>query len=61
MRSSSLVIMNLDQILSEIGDYGKYQKNLLFFVFLPGMIPCAFHAYNQLFMTAAPPDCCISR
>lgn len=50
--------MDLDNVLEEIGEFGKYQKNLIFFVFLPCMFPCAFHAYNQLFMGTASTNCC---
>ena len=50
--------MDLDDVLKDIGEYDKYQRNLLLFVFLPCMFPCAFHAYDQLFMIDSPPHCC---
>ncbi|XP_065200296.1 beta-alanine transporter [Planococcus citri] len=53
--------MDLDKILCEIGEFGNYQKKLILLVFLPCMFPCAFHAYNQLFMAISPPHCCISK
>lgn len=52
--------MDLDDVLKDIGEYDKYQQNLLLFVFLPCMFPCAFHAYDQLFMIDSPPHCCRS-
>ena len=47
-------IINFDLILPDVGEYGTYQKLMVWFVFLPGMIPCGFHAYNQLFMATMP-------
>ncbi|XP_022920051.2 beta-alanine transporter [Onthophagus taurus] len=50
--------MDLDDILPEIGEYGRYQKSILWLVLLPGVFPCGFHAYNQLFMAATPEHWC---
>ena len=50
--------MDFDDILPDVGEYGKYQKLMVWFVFLPGMIPCGFHAYNQLFMATIPKSHC---
>ena len=47
-------MIDFDLILPDIGEYGTYQQLMVWFVFLPGMIPCGFHAYNQLFMASAP-------
>lgn len=48
--------MDLDNLLPDIGDFGRYQKLLLWLICLPACIPCGFCAFNQLFMTDAPDD-----
>ena len=50
--------MDFDDILPDVGEYGKYQQLMVWLVLLPGMIPCGFHAYNQLFMATVPPHHC---
>ncbi|PSN35518.1 Carcinine transporter [Blattella germanica] len=50
--------MDLDAILPDVGEFGAYQQLLLWFVLLPGVLPCGFHAYNQLFMAARPEHWC---
>lgn len=50
--------MDLDDILPEIGEFGTYQKSILWFVLLPAVFPCGFHAYNQLFMAGVPEHRC---
>ena len=50
--------MDLDAILPDVGEFGSYQQLLLWFVLLPGVLPCGFHAYNQLFMAAKPEHWC---
>ncbi|XP_055600544.1 carcinine transporter-like isoform X1 [Uranotaenia lowii] len=47
---------DLDELLPTIGEFGRYQKLLLWFVCLPACIPCGFGAFNQLFMTDTPGD-----
>ncbi|XP_031348588.1 beta-alanine transporter isoform X1 [Photinus pyralis] len=51
-------MMDLDDLLTEIGQFGKYQKSVLWLVLLPCVFPCGFHAYNQLFMAAKPDHWC---
>ena len=51
--------VDFDLILPDVGEYGNYQKLMVWFVFLPGMIPCGFHAYNQLFMATLPKFRCL--
>lgn len=41
---------DLDELLPSIGEFGKYQKLLLWFICLPACIPCGFCAFNQIFM-----------
>ncbi|KAM7351840.1 carcinine transporter isoform 2-T2 [Cochliomyia hominivorax] len=47
---------DLDDILPTIGEFGKYQKLLVFGICLPACIPCGFCAFNQLFMADTPGD-----
>lgn len=46
----------MDDILPVLGEFGKYQKLLLWLICLPACIPCGFCAFNQLFMTDTPDD-----
>lgn len=48
--------LDLDDLLPALGEFGCYQKLLLWFVCLPACIPCGFCAFNQLFMVDAPDD-----
>lgn len=48
--------LDLDDLLPFIGEFGCYQKMLLWFICLPACIPCGFCAFNQLFMTDTPDD-----
>ncbi|KAE8752452.1 hypothetical protein FOCC_FOCC000923 [Frankliniella occidentalis] len=50
--------MDLDDLLPQVGEFGRYQKILLWFVCLPACIPCGFCAFNQLFMADTPPHWC---
>jgi len=50
--------MDLDTILPDVGEFGTYQQLVLYLVLLPGVLPCGFHAYNQIFMAAAPDHWC---
>lgn len=50
--------MDFDEILPDLGEYGTYQKLILWFLLLPGTMPCGFHAYNQLFMASTPDHWC---
>ncbi|GFS38520.1 uncharacterized protein TNIN_58771 [Trichonephila inaurata madagascariensis] len=50
--------MDLDEILHDVGDYGKYQKLMLWFVLLPSHIPFGTHYYSQVFMSLTPHHWC---
>lgn len=48
----------MDDLLPQIGEFGRYQKILLWLVCLPACIPCGFCAFNQLFMADTPAHWC---
>ncbi|CAH1644866.1 unnamed protein product [Spodoptera littoralis] len=50
--------LDLDDLLPKIGEFGLYQKLLLWLVCLPACLPCGFCAFNQLFMTDIPDHWC---
>lgn len=52
--------MDLDDILPQIGEFGKYQKLMLWLICLPACFPCGFCAFNQLFMTGVPDHWCLT-
>ncbi|XP_050458332.1 carcinine transporter isoform X1 [Cataglyphis hispanica] len=49
---------DLDDLLPIVGEFGRYQKQLLWLVCLPACLPCGFCAFNQLFMANTPPHWC---
>ncbi|KAI5717365.1 hypothetical protein M8J77_004599 [Diaphorina citri] len=50
--------MDFDEILDDIGGFGPYQRDIILYSLLPCAFPCAFHAYNQVFMSLTPPFQC---
>lgn len=50
--------MDLDELLPHVGEFGRYQKLMLWLICLPACIPCGFCAFNQLFMADIPPHWC---
>lgn len=38
--------MDFDVVLSDVGDFGTYQKLIICVVLLPAVFPCALHAYR---------------
>ncbi|XP_018800497.1 PREDICTED: carcinine transporter-like isoform X2 [Bactrocera latifrons] len=48
--------LDLDDLLPSIGEFGIYQKMLVFGICLPACIPCGFCAFNQIFMANVPND-----
>ena len=42
--------MDFDEQLDKVGSWGTYQRTLLYCLLVPATLPCAFQAYNQLFM-----------
>lgn len=50
--------IDVDDLLPQIGEFGRYQKLLIWLVCLPACIPCGFGAFNQLFMQQIPDHWC---
>ncbi|XP_044266487.1 carcinine transporter [Tribolium madens] len=50
--------LDLDDLLPQVGEFGRYQKLLLCLICLPACLPCGFCAFNQLFMTETPDHWC---
>lgn len=50
--------MDLDDLLPQVGEFGRYQKLMLWLVCLPACLPCGFCAFNQLFMANVPKHWC---
>ena len=57
--SSLCRTMDVDEILNGIGDYGRYQKFVLFMVCMPCILPSAFFSFNQLYMIDLTSSCCV--
>lgn len=51
-------LLDLDELLPYIDEFGKYQKQLLWLICLPACLPCGFCAFNQLFMADEPDHWC---
>ncbi|XP_011496168.1 PREDICTED: organic cation transporter 1 [Ceratosolen solmsi marchali] len=51
-------VFDLDELLPILGEFGRYQKQLLWFICLPACLPCGFCAFNQLFMSNTPSHWC---
>ncbi|OQV24295.1 Carcinine [Hypsibius exemplaris] len=56
MATSSESSGDFDKVLESVNPFGKYQKLILTFVFLPAVIPGSFHGFNQVFLAAKPKD-----
>ncbi|XP_028130359.2 carcinine transporter isoform X1 [Diabrotica virgifera virgifera] len=50
--------MDMDDLLPQVGEFGTYQKLMLWLVCLPACFPCGFGAFNQLFMADVPDHWC---
>lgn len=50
--------MDFEGILSEVGDFGKYQKSLLLKFMVPTTFASAFYVLNVIFMVATPDHWC---
>lgn len=50
--------MNFDEVLSSIGEFGRYQKWLLFIVCVSSSLPAAITMYTHVFISAVPKHHC---
>lgn len=50
--------MDFEAILSEVGDFGRYQKSLVFKFMVPTTFASAFYVLNVIFMVASPEHRC---
>ncbi|XP_018026179.1 uncharacterized protein LOC108681637 [Hyalella azteca] len=58
LKQDSSASIDFDDLLPHVGEFGKYQKLLVFLVCLPACIPCGIHAFSQLFMSPVPDHWC---
>ncbi|KAK3098437.1 hypothetical protein FSP39_019452 [Pinctada imbricata] len=49
--------MHFDDVLKNVGEFGRYQKIRIFLICLVSML-CAFHAMNMVFVGASPKKSC---
>ncbi|KAH1003435.1 hypothetical protein HUJ04_003451 [Dendroctonus ponderosae] len=47
--------MGYDDVISMLGDFGRYQKRIYFLLCLPAIL-CAFHKLGNVFLIAEPPS-----
>lgn len=57
-QNSEACCFDLDELLPQVGEFGRYQQLLVWLVCLPACIPCGFCAFNQLFMSDVPDHWC---
>lgn len=50
--------MEFDDILPHIGDFGRYQKMVYYFLCIPASLPAVFLSFNQVFLSASPDHWC---
>ncbi|CAI5438928.1 unnamed protein product [Caenorhabditis angaria] len=58
LMASSTKPIDFDHVLSEVGDYGRYQIIFFFIICLPASLPSAFSAFNIPFVIGNPPHFC---
>ncbi|CAK9290217.1 unnamed protein product [Gordionus sp. m RMFG-2023] len=52
-------MLDFDDILPELGSFGRYQKLLITFICLPATLPCSFFGFLYIFQIAIPEHKCI--
>ncbi|XP_063241584.1 carcinine transporter [Bacillus rossius redtenbacheri] len=50
--------VDLDEVLPHVGEFGRYQRLLVWLVCLPACVPCGFCAFSQLFVADTPEHWC---
>ncbi|XP_076306746.1 carcinine transporter-like [Tachypleus tridentatus] len=50
--------MEFEEVLNDVGDYGIFQRRLVHWFLLPGTMPLAWLALNQIFMMSVPDHWC---
>lgn len=50
--------IDFDDVLSHIGERGRYQHVMYYLLCIPATIPAAFLAFSQVFVSAAPEHWC---
>jgi len=50
--------MDFDELFTELGDYGRYQQLMLWFVLFPAQLPYLCQVYCHLFMSITPDHWC---
>ncbi|OQV18499.1 Carcinine [Hypsibius exemplaris] len=48
--------LDFDDVLKDVGEFGRFQQLLLIFVLLPPCLPGAFHGFSQIFVVATPSE-----
>jgi hypothetical protein len=46
--------MDFDDVLKDVGEFGRYQQLLLLIFILPPCLPGAFHGFSQVKTVASP-------
>lgn len=50
--------VDFDEVLSHVGERGRYQLVLYYLLCVPATLPAAFLAFSQIFVSATPDHWC---